>query len=184
VQPILDESLLVDTATSGVKNVVVWLEGVPSAENPAQIGEIPTLDQKGCRYEPHVLVVRSGQEIHILNSDGILHNTHTRSTSNRPINKAQPGFLKKVSVSFRRPEIIEVGCDAHEWMRAWIVVAEHSYYAVTDQTGGFRFEGVPPGTYTLQVWHESLGRQSARVTVVSSERSQVDLEFPFPSSES
>lgn len=73
----------------------------------------------------------------MLNNDGILHNIHTRSEINDEINKAQPKFLKRMKLSFEKPEFVKITCDVHNWMQAWIVVAEHPYYVVTDESGKF-----------------------------------------------
>ncbi|RMF62762.1 MAG: hypothetical protein D6743_11745 [Calditrichaeota bacterium] len=161
----VDESLLVDKNTKGIKNAVVYLKDVQSGKSWQIAGKDLAIDQKGCRFSPHVLVVPAGQPFMVLNSDGILHNIHTRSERNPMVNKAQPKFLKKMKLTFEEPEFVQVACDVHNWMHGWIVVAPHPYYAVTDDSGEFQLTDVPPGTYTLQIWHETLGSQSKTVEV-------------------
>ena len=123
------------------------------------------LDQQGCRFRPHVVVVPQAQPLKILNSDGILHNVHLYAKKNAPLNRSMPGRMKELELTFDRAERIRVGCDVHKWMGAWIIVAKHPYYAVTGKDGTFRLENVPAGAYTLQVWHEKLGKQEQEVTV-------------------
>ena len=108
------------------------------------------LDQKGCEFRPDVLVMAPG-EMKILNSDGVLHNIHTFSTANPPINKAQPKFKKEMVEKFEKPELIKVQCDAHSWMLGWIYVTENPT-AVTDGNGAFKLENVPAGKHKVEVF--------------------------------
>ena len=124
-----------------------------------------TLDQKGCRFRPHVVVVPKDQPLRILNSDGVLHNVHLYAKKNEPFNRSMPGNVQQMDVIFDYSERIRVGCDVHKWMSGWIVVAKHPYYAVTGKDGSFRFEDVPAGSYTVEIWHEKLGKKQAEVTV-------------------
>ncbi len=142
-------------------------------ENPV------VLDQKGCRFRPHIAVVPQGQPLRILNSDGILHNVHLYAKKNEPFNRSMPGRMTELDVTFDRSERIRVTCDVHKWMGSWIVVARHPYYAVTGKDGAFRLENVPAGTYTLQVWHEKLGKQVREVTV--SPGADAEVEFVLKS---
>lgn len=162
----------------GIKNVVVFLKGpVAGARGFSGPEGGFVIDQKNCRFEPHVVIVPAGKSLEVLNSDGILHNFHTYSLSNRPINRAQPSSLPKMTLSFDRPEIFEVRCDVHDWMRAWIVVAEHPYYVLTDEEGRFQLTDVPAGDYTLSLWHEALGRQSRRIVVREGEGARGDFKL-------
>jgi plastocyanin len=152
----------------GLANVVAsvtGLEGRPTARTPQ-------LDQRGCQFRPHVLSMQAG-EVEILNSDGILHNIHTYSEANPSINKAQPGFKKVMTETFTKPEIIKVTCDVHSWMLGWLVVMPHPYFGVTDERGTTRIEGVPAGSHTVEVWHETLGKQTRDVTVKPGETTEV-----------
>jgi plastocyanin len=128
------------------------------------------LDQHGCRFIPRVVVLPAGATLEARNSDGIMHNLHTFSKANPPINKAQPGFKKTMHIStLKAPEIIKVQCDMHSWMRAWIVVTDTPYTVVTDTAGQFQLPEVPAGTYTLKFWHETLGETQRQVTVQDGE---------------
>lgn len=178
VEPKFASDLLVGEGNDGVRYVAVWLSDIREGKNWETRAEPRTLNQKSCSFVPHVLVVPAGEQFFTVNSDGILHNIHTRGTENRPVNKAQPGFLERLPHRLRYPEIVRVECDTHDWMRAWIVVAAHPYYAVTESDGSFVLEGVPLGTYTLQVWHEKLGTLSREVTVSAGAEARIDVEYP------
>jgi len=166
----LSEELVVGP-DKGVKWAVISLVGARGKPSGPAV-----LDQKTCQFIPHVVVVPAGGTLEILNSDGILHNIHTYSTKNPSINKAQPGFKKKMTEKFDKPEIIKVTCDAHAWMSGWIVVAD-SPTAVTDEKGSFKLANVPVGTYKLKVWHESLGEQVKEVSVKPGEEVKVTFEL-------
>ncbi len=169
---------LVVSGDKGVANVVVSLEGIHQGKEMDDGAGNPRLDQETCTFVPHVQVVAAGSTVEVYNNDGILHNIHTFSEKNRPINRAQPKFLKKVEVEFTEPEVIKVTCDAHGWMSAWIVVADHPYYTVTDEKGNFQLDGVPPGTYSVKFWHEKLGESTGKITVGSGEAASLDHTYP------
>lgn len=176
-EPKYEEDLVVDDQTGGLKNVVVWLGDIKEGKAWQARAEAIALGQDGCRFTPRVLVVPAGETFDILNNDGILHNVHTRSSENRPINKAQPKFLTRLRARFDYPEMVRVECDAHDWMSAWIAVAAHPYYAVTDERGNYDLENIPPGTYTLEFWHEKLGSQTQQVTVPARQMVQTDVVY-------
>jgi len=157
------EALIVD-ADGGIRNAVVAIASI-AAGKPFPAGDRPILDQHGCWFVPHVLLLPAGAEIDILNSDGILHNLHTFSEINPAINVAQPKFKKRITQRFESPERVRVICDVHSWMNAWIVVIGHPYHALTAADGTWRLDQVPPGSYTLTVWHETLGSQERGITV-------------------
>ncbi len=170
---------LVVGESGGIKNAVVYIANIAKGKKiePNKV----ILDQKGCWFHPHVLTFPAGSEVEILNPDGILHNFHTYSEMNPPVNKAQPKFRKKMTVKFEKPEIVKVTCDAHSWMSAWFVVQDHPYYAVTDENGSFQLTDVPPGDYELKVWHETLGEISQEVSVPPGGEVQVSFEMSLPS---
>lgn len=172
------EGLIVDPANRGLEGVVVSLRGISSGKDWTLPEGEPGIDQRGCWFHPHIVVVPVGQALSVLNSDGILHNLHTHSYDNRPVNKAQPGLLKSLSITFRVGEFVKLTCDVHDWMEAWIVVADHPYVAVTDEAGSFLIDDIPPGRYTLEFWHETLGLQSQDIEVAPGAATQADLSFP------
>lgn len=147
----------------GVQDAVVMIEGI--SRGKAMEGDtVPLLIQRDCEYHPHVQVVRGGEALEIVNDDPILHNVHgyeQRGERWRTVfNIAQPLKGQRVQVSgrrFRAPGLVQATCDAgHAWMSAYVVVAEHPYYAVTDVNGEFSLDDVPPGSYTLRLWHEGV----------------------------
>jgi hypothetical protein len=106
-----------------------------------------------------------------------LHNVHTFSEKNAPFNRAQPKYLKEIREKFSKPEVVSVRCDVHAWMSGWIVVTESPFYDVTSAAGGFKLESVPVGKYTLEVWHETLGKATQSVEVKLGEVTNVTFEF-------
>lgn len=168
--PIYDESLVVDKGTKGIQWAVVSVQGAKGKWN----GKEASIDQKGCVFHPHVVVTPPGK-LTVLNSDGVLHNFHSYGKANPAMNRAQPGFRKKMEVEFNKPEIVKITCDAHSWMLAWIVVTDDPFVAVTDEKGNFKIENVPPGTYTLEVWQETLGTTTQKVTVEAGKTATADF---------
>ncbi len=136
-----------------------------------------TFDQNGCEYHPHVLAFMAGTTVEILNPDKILHNIHTYSKVNKPFNRAQPKFKKKLTVKLDKPEAVSVKCDVHSWMSGWLFVAANPYFSVTNDQGAFQLTDVPPGTYMLEVWHETLGKKSQKVTVGAKQDVKVSFEL-------
>ncbi len=135
------------------------------------------LDQKDCEYHPHVLAFPVGTPVEINNPDGILHNIHSYSKANPTFNIAQPKFKKTVEVKLEKPEAVNVKCDVHGWMNGWLVATETPYVAVTDASGNFKLTDVPAGTYTVEVWHETLGKSSQKVTVKAKEDAKANFEL-------
>jgi plastocyanin len=136
------------------------------------------LDQKGCRYVPHVLGVRVSQPLEVINSDQTLHNVHGMPKTNREFNHGQPIAGMKNTVTFSSPEVmVPFKCDVHAWMLAYVGVVPHPYFAVTGKEGTFELQTIPPGTYTIEAWHEKLGRQTQSVTL--GEKDSRDVTFTF-----
>ncbi len=158
-----------------VVNAVAYITDIKKGEKMEP--QKATLDQRGCEYHPHVLAFPAGSSVEVLNPDGILHNIHSYSQKNTLFNMAQPKFRKTLSVKMDKPEIVNVKCDVHNWMNGWLFAAENPYYSITGNTGTFRLTNVPPGTYTLEVWHETLGKQTKKVTVKPKEEVKVTFEL-------
>ncbi len=135
----------------GVANAVVYLEGV-TAGKPMPTDAV-TLDQEGCRYDPHILLVPKKAELSMSSSDAILHNIHMFGAAvyNIPF-PDKDTVVKKM----RKGGLVRIQCDAgHSWMSAYAWVISHPYYALTDESGAFTLSDVPPGKYTIKMWHES-----------------------------
>lgn len=166
---------LVVGADKGIQYAVISITGL---KGPAPKPASPvSFDQKGCVFRPDVDIVGVGAPLDKLNSDGILHNFHTQGTKNSPINRAQPGFRKKMTETFNQAESIKVSCDAHSWMSAWIVVTDHPDVAVSDIGGNFKITDVPAGIHTIEIWHETLGKITKSVAVKAAEESKLTIEM-------
>lgn len=137
-----------------------------------------TLQHINCMYSPHVLGVRAGQTLRILNSDPTHHNTHPTPKYNPEWNVSQPQGADALPKTFLRDEVlIPVKDNAHPWERAFIAVLSHPFFAVSDDFGRFEIRGVPPGTYKLFIWHEGFGTQQLEVTLVPNEIRSADFTF-------
>jgi plastocyanin len=173
--------LLVVGPGQGLKNVFVYVKDGLGARTYATPTAPVTLDQKGCRYVPHVFGVQAGQTVQIANSDTVLHNLHAMPKVNREFNFGQPTNVPLVSRVFDRPEIgLPIRCDVHGWMNAYANVVAHPFFAVTAEDGSFEIKGLPPGTYTIEAWHERLGTQSQPVTIDGKTRAKVTAAFKLP----
>jgi len=172
--PLYDESLIVG-AGGGIANAVVSIPAIATGAPLAPLKDVK-FDQKNCEYTPHVLALPIGSTVDIVNSDGILHSVRTESKLNPALDMAQPPFKRVIVVApLKYPELIDVSCDAHNWMHGWWFVAGNPYYAVTDGKGNFTIKDVPPGIYALQVWQEKLGTQTRKVTVEPGKTVTVDF---------
>jgi plastocyanin len=136
------------------------------------------IDQKECRYHPHVFGMRVGQALEIVNSDPTLHNIHAMPKANAEFNNGQPIQGMKMNHVFDKKEVmIPFKCDVHGWMNAYVGVLDHPYFAVTDKDGKFQLKSLPPGTYTIEAWQEKLGTQEAKVTLGQKETKDVNFTF-------
>jgi plastocyanin len=167
-----DETLLV--SGGGLANVVVRLVVPGAVAAPRTI----TLDQRGCRFLPHVLAAPAGSTVELLNGDPILHGVHAYRGVATAFDVPMALQGQRRTAALPRPGIIQVGCDIHGWMTAWIVVVEGPHVAVTDASGRFTLGEVPPGTYPAIAWHERLGERTASVTVPASGRASLELVYP------
>jgi plastocyanin len=167
---------LVVSPQGGIRSVVVWIEKPPPTAAAEALPTTAAMDQKECMFLPRVVIVPAGGKIDFLNSDRLLHNLHATPNANPPFNRTQPKG-RTITISFSHPEIIRVTCDLHSWMRGWVVVADHPFYALTDDGGAFELRGLPAGRYTLKVWQERLGTASKDVVVGDQEPTAVTLEM-------
>ena len=165
----IEKEDLVVNANKTLANVFVYVkEGVKKESIPPVPTEPVTFDQRGCMYHPHVLGVRVGQPLKIINSDATLHNVNANAKVNSKFNQGMPTQGQTIDKKFTKPEtMVRVKCDVHGWMNASIGVLDHPYFAVTDTTGGFTIKNLPAGEYTLEAWHEKLGTKTMKVTVAA-----------------
>jgi hypothetical protein len=176
-EPVLDEDLIVGDG-GGLKNAFVYVRrGAPQGDYP--IPEKPAvLDQQGCMYHPRVQGVFAGQRVLVGNGDPVTHNVRSFPVLNRPFNFGQPPDTEPRERVFDTPEReIEVQCDFHPWMHAYIFVMDHPFFSVTADDGTYAIPDLPPGEYTLAIWHEKLGRRQQKVVVDESGRAQVDFAY-------
>lgn len=170
-------------ADGGVRNAVIWLADIMLGAKLELPESRPALDQVKCEFVPHLQIVPLGSTLEIVNSDPIPHNVHAYIGQETVFNLVQ---LVQGQITPRRLDrhgIMRLKCDVgHTWMEAYIVVAEHPYYAATDRSGYFRLERVPAGTYRLKLWHEYLGVREKEVAVESGKETFVSFEFHGASS--
>jgi plastocyanin len=169
-----DQSLVV--SGGNLVNAVVTITDIKTGKKIDTSKKVK-LTQKDCEYHPHVLAFPAGSTLEIENPDGILHNIHSYSKVNTAFNMAQPKFKKTMEQKIEKPEVINIKCDVHGWMSGWLVATENPYVAVTDNSGGFKLTDVPAGTYNVEVWHETLGKTSQKVTVKGKEDAKVNFEM-------
>jgi plastocyanin len=161
----------------GLANVFVYVKtGLESLTFPVPT-DSPVLDQNGCVYNPHVMGVQVGQNITIRNSDGILHNIKAAPSANRPFNVSQPVNMD-TQRSFPTAEVmIPVQCDVHGWMNMYLGVVPHPYFAVSGSDGSVSLEGLPPGEYVVEAWHERFGTQTQTITIATGQTAELSFSF-------
>jgi hypothetical protein len=161
----------------GLSNVFVRVASGISGTYPPPATPV-VLDQKGCLYVPHVFGILVGQPLEIVNSDDTLHNVHSLAETNDPFNVGMPKEGMRVRRTFDKPEVmVKIKCDVHGWMSAYAGVVPNPFFAVSGKDGRFEIPNLPAGTYTLEAWHEKLGRQTQQVTVGEKETKPVTFTF-------
>jgi plastocyanin len=162
----------------GLENVFVYVKNGVSGYYFDMPTDPVKVDQKGCRYVPHVFGVRVGQPIEFSNSDPTMHNVNAAPKVNQGFNFSQQMAGMRAQRTFKVPEVmVRVKCDVHPWMSAYAGVLDHPYFAVTANGGRFELKDVPAGTYTVEAWHERLGTQSQQVTLGENESKEVTFTF-------
>jgi plastocyanin len=163
---------------SALANVVVFVKsglGNYKFEAPAAPA---VLTQKNCMYEPHVMALMVGQPFEIQNNDPTMHNVHPMPKHNRQWSNSQPAGSAALKSTFSQPEYaMPILCNVHPWMRSFVFVFDHPYFAVTPKSGAFELTNLPPGTYTIEAWHETLGVQDLTVTIGPKESKTISFAF-------
>ena len=167
-----------------VANVFVYIkEGLPPGDYALPTAPI-LLDQRACDYHPRVFGIRAGQQLVIRNSDKLLHNVRSHgdgaglTQSANTFNVAMPNEGMTLTKIFPEAQVpVALNCDVHPWMRAYAGVVAHPFFAVTGDDGTFSLSGLPAGTYTLEAWHERLGRTSVTIKLGADESANANLEF-------
>ncbi len=169
-----DETVVIDPKTKGLANAVIYLTKQPTQIHPALVKpKAPQVvfDQRGCRFVPHVLLVRTDQQVQVLSADPVVHNVHTYPLKNPQENfHVQPNDRKGVLVtSLTKAERLpaKVGCDIHPWMQGWWVILDHPYAAVTNERGEFEIADLPEGEHEFRIWQEKVGylEKALKITV-------------------
>ena len=175
--PVADEEVVVGPAGE-LANVFVYIKNAPAGNYTAPAQSL-MLDQKGCKYTPHVSGIQVGQKLEIKNDDATLHNVHAMPTVNSQFNEGQPVQGMVAEKSFDKAEMtpFKIKCDVHGWMKSYMAVMPHPFYAVSQMNGQFTIPNLPPGTYTVVAWHEKYGAQEQNITVGPKESKQVSFTF-------
>ena len=171
-----DETYLVNSI-GGLKNAVVFLVQAPATAAPLRKERI--LENSGCRFVPRVLAMMKGEKLIVKNSDPKLHIVHSYLDKRTVFNLSLPfrGHAIEITRKIDKAGILQVNCDAHAWMRGYIHVFDHPFFAVSDEQGSFIIPDVLSGKYTLRAWHEGAGFQSKEVTVTDNGEFKVSFEF-------
>jgi plastocyanin len=175
-EPPRSEEVVVN-ADGSLKNVFVHIKsGLAEGKWPVP-GKV-TVDQNGCIYKPHVVGVMVGQDIEFLNNDDTNHNIHPLPKTNREWNESQPPKGEPKVKQFPQPELMMlVKCNVHPWMRLYVNVSPHPFFAVTGDDGAFELKGLPPGEYTVEAVHERYGAQESKVKVEAGAAGKAEFTF-------
>jgi plastocyanin len=151
---------------NGLQNVFLYVkDGLGDRTFQAPKTRV-VLNQKGCKYSPHIFGAQVGQPVTIVNNDPTLHNVHAMPKANAEFNFGQTKKGMETTRTFDKPEVmVPFRCDVHGWMNAYAGIVAHPFFAVSKPDGSFEIKGLPAGTYTIEAWHEKLGTQSTKVTV-------------------
>ncbi len=166
-------------ADGKLQNAVVFLSDIKKGKS-FDAKEV-TVDNIGCKFEPHVTVARKGDTLIARNSDSVLHNANMvvrKGSKRRPWeNVPLPQKDSSVTKPIKKTGLVDIKCDAHEWMQGYMYVTDHPYAVVTDAAGAFSLSDVPAGEYTLKAWHEKLGFKSQKITVKAGDTASQNLTY-------
>lgn len=175
--PVYDDPVAVGRG-GALANVFVYIKTGLEGKHFHPPAQAAVIDQRGCWFQPRVLGIETGQTLEVINSDPVTHNIHPRAHLNREWNQSQSAGAAPLARRFVRPEVmIRVKCNIHSWMKAWIGVVDHPYFAVTGMDGTFAIRNVPPGSYTIAAWQEELGTEERQVTVTPSGNAALNFTF-------
>jgi plastocyanin len=175
--PISEQPVLVG-GELGLANTVVYIKRGLEGKTFEAPANAVLLDQKGCMFVPRVIGLQTGQTLQVRNSDPVSHNIHPMPKNNRDWNQQQPPGATDLQRKFGFSEVvIPVKCNVHAWMRTYIAVLDHPFFAVTKPDGKFTFKDVPAGDYEIAVWHETLGEKTQAVQAAPGGSATVNFEY-------
>jgi len=157
-------------------NVVIYVSAGASDDSSAP-SQAVTFTQKGCQYIPHVIALRTGQELKVVNEDQTSHNIHPMAKVNREWNKSQPPGTPPLSEKFDKEEFIPVKCNVHPWMHGYFAVLKTFALCYSGEDGSFKLPDLPAGKYTITAWQEDYGAQTQDVTISGNETKTLDFAF-------
>jgi plastocyanin len=172
------EERVVVGENQALQNVFVYVKDGLGAFGFPVPTEAVLLDQDKCRYTPRVVGVRVGQALQVRNSDPLLHNVRSNGVINQAFNKSTPLEGVSFTHTFATKEVmVPFKCDVHGWMSAWVGVLDHPYFGTTTADGKVVLGNLPPGTYTIEAWHESLGTRTQQITIGAKESKDVSFAY-------
>ena len=179
-EPVYKQSFIINKE-GYLKNVMVYLKDIKYEGKTPETQAV--LDQNGCMYSPHVQGMMVGQELLIKNSDATLHNIHGLPKKNNEFNFAMPKVVKEKALKIAKAEnSIKIKCDVHSWMKAYVSVFNHPYFAVTDDSGYYQIDNIPPGAYEVIAWQEKFKDKTLNASVTISDSSSAqNFTFVKPS---
>jgi hypothetical protein len=173
--PVPQQEVLVGPAGE-LANVFIYVKDFKGTVAPPSTPAL--LNQQGCLYIPHVSGIQVNQPLQIKNSDATLHNVHCLAKVNKEFNEGQPVQGMVATKTFSKPEVMmKFKCDVHSWMSSYMAVLPHPYFSVSGNGGNFSISNLPPGTYTVEAWHEKYGTQTQQITVGPKEAKQINFVF-------
>jgi hypothetical protein len=177
---LLSENVIVNTNAT-LRNVFVYVQiGLPEIAYAVPTDPV-VLDQCGCRYQPHVFGIQTGQVLEIRNSDDTTDNVHSWGFNNDEWNKAQPPGAPPLYRIFAKPEVmLAIKSDIHRWKSGYIGILPHPFFSVTGSDGTYALRRLPPGTFSIVAWHEVYGAQTQQVTVTENELKDFNFTFHAP----
>ena len=177
--PRASEDVVVDHGKLRDVLVRISVGGAPAAAAP----DAPAvIEQRECMYTPRVVGIVAGQKVEVRNADDTFHNVRANLAGKVLWNLGQPVAAPALERSnLGKPgDVVALHCDVHPWMASWIAITDHAFFAVTGPDGAFTLRDVPPGTYTVEAWHPTLGTKTARVKVKKGKTAKAAFTFAAP----
>ncbi len=170
------QPVTVSMPSRGLLQAVVSVSGLPArSAEPRQV-TVP-IKNRMCTFMPRISAMQVGDVIEIGNDDPILHNTHIRNDTRTILNVAMVPSGRIIQKPIKEPGALKLQCDAHKFMRGYVMAFGHPYFAITDEVGRFRITGLPPGVGRITVWHETLGALQQEVVIPA--EGEVSVRFVY-----